>query len=216
MYAVMKTGGKQYRVSEGDILHVAKMPLEIGEAVNIEEVLLISDSEDTLVGQPTVEGARVRVTVQSHGRGKKIIVYKHKKNYHKKQGHRQDYTRLHIDKILREGEEYEEPEEEVVLTKEVEEPELSSVEVPTTEATAVDIEKEDISVESTEDVAEAGLSKDETVTEEESLSEVDAPEAVGDESSKKDASTDTDVSESQPAADDDEDNVAKEENKDGA
>lgn len=187
MYAVMKTGGKQYRVSEGDILHVAKMPLEIGEAVNIEDVLLISDSEETLVGQPTVEGARIRVTVQSHGRGKKIIVYKHKKNYHKKQGHRQDYTRLHIDKILREGEEYEEP-EEVVVTKEVEalsqEP---SVEMENTEVLA-----EESSIETEEVVAESEEQA-------ESNSAGEAPSVT------------------EPTSDgDNEDSVTHEENKDGA
>jgi large subunit ribosomal protein L21 len=98
MYAVIENGSKQYRVAEGDVIEVEKLPNEVGDKVTIERVLMVS-GKDVKVGNPTVEGAKVTATVEGHGRGKKIIVYKHEKNYHKKQGHRQNFTRLRIDKI---------------------------------------------------------------------------------------------------------------------
>ncbi|MDH3675276.1 MAG: 50S ribosomal protein L21 [Anaerolineae bacterium] len=103
MYAVIESGGKQYRVAEGDVIQVEKLPLEQGKKVKIDRVLMVAVAGDVKVGTPTVEGSEVTATVQSHGRGKKIIVYKHRKNYHKKQGHRQDFTRLQIDKITVKG-----------------------------------------------------------------------------------------------------------------
>jgi len=99
MYAVIESGSKQYRVAEGDVIEVESLPVEAGKEVELERVLMITNPEGIKVGTPIIEGAKVTATVQSHGRGKKIIVYKHKKNYHKKQGHRQNFTRLHIDKI---------------------------------------------------------------------------------------------------------------------
>jgi large subunit ribosomal protein L21 len=99
MYAVIETGSKQYRVAEGDVIEVESLPVEEGKEVELERVLIVSSGKSIKIGAPTVEGAKVTATVQGHGRGKKIIVYKHKKNYHKKQGHRQNFTRLHIDKI---------------------------------------------------------------------------------------------------------------------
>ncbi len=99
MYAVIESGGKQYRVAEGDVIQVEKLPVEIGKTIEIDRVLMVSGAEGVKVGTPVVEGAQVVATVQEHGRGKKIIIYKHRKNYHKKQGHRQDFTRLQIDQI---------------------------------------------------------------------------------------------------------------------
>jgi large subunit ribosomal protein L21 len=99
MYAVIENGSKQYRVTEGDVIEVEKLSAEVGDKVQIERVLMVGGKTVT-VGAPTVEGAKVTATVEGHGRGDKVIVYKHKKNYHKKQGHRQDYTRLRIDKIM--------------------------------------------------------------------------------------------------------------------
>ena len=99
MYAVIESGSKQYRVAEGDVIEVESLPVEAGKEVELERVLMITNPEGIKVGTPIIEGAKVTATVQSDGRGKKIIVYKHKKNYHKKQGHRQNFTRLHIDKI---------------------------------------------------------------------------------------------------------------------
>ena len=98
MYAVIETGGKQYRVTEGEEIEVESLPVEVGKEVELDRVLMLGGDE-VRVGNPTVEGAKVTATVKLHDRGKKIIVYKHKRNYHKKQGHRQNFTRLHIDKI---------------------------------------------------------------------------------------------------------------------
>jgi len=100
MYAIIETGSKQYRVAEGDSIEVESLPVETGKEVELERVLMVSGADGIKVGNPVVEGAKVTATVQNHGRGKKVIVYKHRKNYHKKQGHRQNFTRLHIDKII--------------------------------------------------------------------------------------------------------------------
>ncbi len=99
MYVVIESGSKQYRVAEGDVIQVETLPAEPGEQLELERVLMVSDANGVKVGTPTVQGVKVTATVQGHGRGRKIIVYKHKKNYHKKQGHRQNFTRLHIDQI---------------------------------------------------------------------------------------------------------------------
>ncbi len=99
MYAVIETGGKQYRVAEGDVIEVETLPAEEGKKIELADVLMISAADEVKVGTPTIDGAKVIATVEGHDRAKKIIVYKHKKNYHKKQGHRQNFTRLHIDEI---------------------------------------------------------------------------------------------------------------------
>lgn len=100
MYAVIETGSKQYRVAEGDLIEVETLPVEAGKKVELERVLMVSNGENVTVGTPVIEGARVMATVEGFGRAKKIIVYKHKKNYHKKQGHRQNFVSLRIDKII--------------------------------------------------------------------------------------------------------------------
>ena len=101
MHAVIKTGGKQYRVTEGDIIKVEKLLAEEGTDITIKDVLLLSDGENIKVGSPLVEGASVTATVKLHGRGPKIRVIKMKrrKHYRKKMGHRQDYTELAITSI---------------------------------------------------------------------------------------------------------------------
>jgi len=101
MYAVIKTGGKQYRVHEGDILTVEKLDAQEGAVVEFGEVLAISDDDGLKVGTPVLNGAKVEAKVLNHGKGKKIIVFKYKpkKNYRKKQGHRQPYTKVQITKI---------------------------------------------------------------------------------------------------------------------
>ena len=100
MYAVIATGGKQYKVSEGDVIRVEKLGAEADEKVTFDQVLLVSDA-DVKVGEPTVAGASVEGTVLSNGRAKKVIVYKYKRKsgYHKKNGHRQQYTVVRITKI---------------------------------------------------------------------------------------------------------------------
>ena len=101
MYAVVKTGGKQYKVAEGTFFKVEKCPGDVGQEIVFDEVLLVSKDGDLQVGAPTVEGARVRGTIVEQGREKKIIVFKMKrrKGYRRKQGHRQHYTGVKVDSI---------------------------------------------------------------------------------------------------------------------
>ena len=101
MYAVLTTGGKQYRVSEGDVLFVEKLNAEVDSTVELTEVLAVSKDGELKVGAPTVEGAKVVAKVLAQGKAKKVIVfkYKRKKDYRRKNGHRQPYTKLVIEKI---------------------------------------------------------------------------------------------------------------------
>ena len=100
MYAIIATGGKQYKVSEGDIITIENLGIEAGEKVTFDQVLAVS-GDDLKIGNPTVDGATVDATVVKEGRGKKVIVYKYKRKtgYHKKNGHRQSYTQVKIEKI---------------------------------------------------------------------------------------------------------------------
>ena len=97
MYAVIKTGGKQYRVAKGDKLRVEKLKAEEGASVAFD-ALMIGDGEEVKIGAPTLEGASVTATVNAHGRGKKIeiVKFRRRKHYRKRQGHRQDYTEVLI------------------------------------------------------------------------------------------------------------------------
>ncbi len=99
MYAIIATGGKQYKVSEGDVIKVEKLGVEAGETVTFDQVLAVSD--DSLKVGADVANATVSATVMDNGRGKKVIVYRYKRKsgYHKKNGHRQAYTQVKIDKI---------------------------------------------------------------------------------------------------------------------
>jgi large subunit ribosomal protein L21 len=105
MYAVIKTGGKQYKVARNDVILVEKLPGEAGAAVQLDEVLLVGDDKGQTVGSPLVAGASVAATVLEQTRGEKIIVFKKKrrKNYRRKAGHRQDLTALRITDILTGG-----------------------------------------------------------------------------------------------------------------
>ena len=98
MYAVVQTGGKQYRVSEGDTVRVEKMGADEGATVELDKVLMVANGEDVTVGTPYVEGGKVTATVMSHGRGKKvkIIKFRRRKHHLKRQGHRQWYTELQV------------------------------------------------------------------------------------------------------------------------
>lgn len=101
MYAIIVTGGKQYKVQEGDVFNIEKLNVEAGETVEFNEVLAVSGDEGVTVGNPVVAGAVVKASVVENGKGKKITIfkYKRKKDYRKKQGHRQPYTRVLIEKI---------------------------------------------------------------------------------------------------------------------
>ena len=100
MYALIATGGKQYKVAEGDIITIEKLGVEAGEKVTFDQVLAVSDN-GLKVGNPTVDGATVEASVLREGRAKKVIVYKYKRKtgYHKKNGHRQSFTQVKIEKI---------------------------------------------------------------------------------------------------------------------
>ncbi len=101
MYAVVATGGKQYKVQQGDVLRVEKLAGEVGAEVAFEKVLMFSDGENVQIGQPVVEGAVVKGHIIEQGKSKKVIVFKYKrrKRYRRKQGHRQQYTAVKIDAI---------------------------------------------------------------------------------------------------------------------
>ncbi|MCI8336059.1 MAG: 50S ribosomal protein L21 [Peptococcaceae bacterium] len=102
MYAIIETGGKQYRVSEGDVINVELLAADVDATVEIDRVLAVGEGENIKVGSPVVAGAKVVLKVLEHGKGKKVIVfhYKPKKNIRKKNGHRQPFTKVQIEKIL--------------------------------------------------------------------------------------------------------------------
>ncbi len=102
MYAVIKTGGKQYKVSTGDVIDVEKLPVYVGEEVVFDEVLLAQTDDGIVCGNPVIEGAKVVASVIEQGKGPKVVVFKYKpkKDFRKKQGHRQPYTRVQISEIV--------------------------------------------------------------------------------------------------------------------
>jgi large subunit ribosomal protein L21 len=101
MYAVIKTGGKQYKVTPGEKLKVERIAADVGAEVTLDQVLMVSEGENVRVGQPMVAGSAVKATIVSHGRGEKVKIFKmrRRKHYQKHQGHRQSYTELRIDSI---------------------------------------------------------------------------------------------------------------------
>ncbi|WP_297716713.1 50S ribosomal protein L21 [Intestinimonas sp.] len=101
MHAIIETGGKQYKVAEGDTLFIEKLPVEAGETVTFDKVLAVLDGDKATFGAPVVDGAKVTASVVKNGKGKKVIVFKYKpkKGYRRKQGHRQPYTKVTIGKI---------------------------------------------------------------------------------------------------------------------
>ncbi len=98
MYAVIATGGKQYRVSEGDVIRIETLPAEESEEITFDKVLLVADGDDVNIGAPYVEGGKVSAIVNGHGRGKKIeiIKFKRRKHHRKQMGHRQNFTEVKI------------------------------------------------------------------------------------------------------------------------
>ncbi len=101
MYAVIKTGGKQYRVTKGETLKIETIPGDEGSAVVLDEVLMVADGDKLKVGTPLLNGASVKATIVSHGRGNKVRIFKmrRRKHYQKNQGHRQNFTEIRIDGI---------------------------------------------------------------------------------------------------------------------
>lgn len=101
MYAIVRTGGKQYQVACGDQLRVEKLSGDVGDSVDLSDVLMVVDGEDIKIGQPVLENAKVTAKIAEQGRGKKVIVFKKKrrKGYRLRRGHRQSYTALKIEEI---------------------------------------------------------------------------------------------------------------------
>jgi len=102
MYAVIKTGGKQYRVASGEQVRVESLPADVGAAISFDQVLMVGEGDQVRVGAPLVSGAKVQATVLSHGRAEKVKIFKlrRRKHYQKSQGHRQSYTEVRIDDIV--------------------------------------------------------------------------------------------------------------------
>jgi len=102
VYAIIESGGRQYRAEEGHSFSVEKLPYEVGQQIELDKVLLLANDDGVKIGQPVVDGVTIKATVVEQYRGKKIFVwkYKPKKRYRRRQGHRQYYTRLRIDEIV--------------------------------------------------------------------------------------------------------------------
>lgn len=101
MYAIIETGGKQYKVSNGDLVKIEKIDAKVGDSVNFDKVLAFSDDNKLSIGNPTVSGKTVKATIVEQAKAKKVVVYKYKRKsgYHKKNGHRQLYTLVKIESI---------------------------------------------------------------------------------------------------------------------
>jgi large subunit ribosomal protein L21 len=101
MYAIVETGGKQYRVQPGQTIQVERLPVIVGDSVTLDRVLMVADGEEVTVGRPTVEGAAVQATVVGEAKGRKVTIYKYlpRHRYRRKKGHRQLYTQLRIESI---------------------------------------------------------------------------------------------------------------------
>ena len=143
MYAVMTSGGKQYKVEEGEILRVEKIPGDVGSSVTFDEVLMISDGDDVNIGQPVLDDASVEGHIVEQGKAKKIIVFKYKrrKRYRRKQGHRQQFTAVKIDSIKAKAPKApKKSEAETEAKKETKEPAVTKVEARET-AARVDAKK---------------------------------------------------------------------------
>ncbi len=101
MYAVIKTGGKQYRVSSGEKIKVEQLAADVGSQITIDKVLMVADGDKVSIGKPLVKGATVQATVVNHGRGDKVRIFKmrRRKHFKKQQGHRQNFTEIQVDQI---------------------------------------------------------------------------------------------------------------------
>lgn len=104
-YAIIQNGGKQFKAIEGSVIEVDRFDAEVGKKIDLDQVLLISDDQNVIVGNPFIEGARVEATIEAQIKGPKIIVFKYKpkQRYRVKTGHRQKYTRLRVDRIIEGG-----------------------------------------------------------------------------------------------------------------
>ncbi len=211
-YAVIQTGGKQYRVQPGDVIDVEKLEQEVGARIDLADVLLVGGDDAVSVGTPTVDGAKVTAEVADQFRGPKIIVYKYKAktHYRRKNGHRQSYTRLRIRHILTDG--AEEPEEvvEAVVEEAVEEAPApaprrrrrstaaAATEEPVAEEAAADEAAAEEPVAAAEEAEAAEVVEAEASVEAEAEAEVVAEEAPAEEAPAEEAPVE-EASEEAPA-----------------
>ena len=146
MYAIIESCGKQYKVAEGDVVFFEKLDVEEGKKVTFDNVVLVSDDKKVEVGAPYVKGVKVEGKVVSHGKGKKIIVYKYKakKNYRRTQGHRQPYTKVEITKIKTPAEKAEAKTEVKAEAKTTAKTETKPAEKKTTTKAATTAKKETV------------------------------------------------------------------------
>ncbi len=171
MYAIIRIGGRQYRAEVGQTLDVERLPNDIGDSIQIDNVLLIGNGDATLIGQPLVENAFITATIEEQFRGKKVIVFKYRQrtNYRVKRGHRQYHTRIRIASISLDGTVYDTPDESATDT----EPEAFPTPTP---PQPEDIEKHPEAAEATPD-AEATVELESTATSEnEAATSTDADE----------------------------------------
>lgn len=175
MYAVIETGGKQYKVREGDTVDVELVDGDAGDTVEIGQVLMVAGDDGVTIGTPTVEGATVQASIVDEVKGDKVVVFKYKPKirYRRKTGHRQKYTRLQIDRIILPGEEEAEAAEVVEVVEEAPAVEASVAEVP----------------EAAEAVAEPEIAEEPEATEDVSAEEVDEEEVTEETETEEDEET---------------------------
>jgi len=166
MYAIVESCGKQYKVAEGDIVFFEKLDIEEGKKVTFDKVMLVSDNDKIQIGNPYVKDVEVLGKVLSHGKGKKIIVFKMKakKNYRRKQGHRQPYTKVEIESIKTGTVKAEKAVEEKVVVTEKKPVEKKETATKTTATKATTEKKETVKKTTTATTKKAPATKKETVT----------------------------------------------------
>jgi large subunit ribosomal protein L21 len=170
MYAVLKSGGKQYKVEQGQVLRLEKLPGDVGSAIKFDQILMVGDGESIQIGQPLVDGASVEGHIVDQGRSKKIIVFKYKrrKRYRRKLGHRQQFTAIQIDSILTKGKpaskkaepekETKAPEAKKAAPQEAE-PKPKKVEAKAPKAKKTETKKEDVKEAEKKTAAKKGEAK---------------------------------------------------------
>jgi len=201
-YAIVRTGGKQYRVQAGDTIRVESLPVFTGEIVSIDDVLMVAQDSDVTVGTPVVEGARVRAQVTSRGRGRKVIVFKYKPKvrYRSKRGHRQPYTDLRVIDISLDGEAVAAVEEQEILPEVVQEEMVEATEV------AVEVvEEAEVLAEVTDSSEEDAVEEGPVDIVEESTDEPEADEADSTDDDSVDSDEDSSDGEPAESADETED-----------
>lgn len=199
-FAIVRTGGKQYRVQAGDTIRVESLPVYTGEIVSIDDVLMVAQDSDVTIGAPVVEGARVRAQVTSRGRGRKVIVFKYKSKvrYRSKRGHRQPYTDLRVIDISLGGQAVAAVEEQEILPEAVEQEMVEA-----TEAAVEVVAEEEVRDEVVAAPEEDAI--DESIVEEEAAdTDTDADDSVDTDQESSDDEPAIEAEDDSPDSDEDE------------